>query len=193
MDGSAPFPVWRIEPATLADAAAVAAIYAHHVVHGTASFETVPPDEAEITARMAAVLDAGAPWLVARGSLLRQAQDERGTVLGYACAAQFRARPAYRFTCENSIYIHHDRRGEGIGRALLALLIVAAERAGFRQMIAVIAGAEPASARLHAACGFAEAGRMRSIGRKHGAWLDTLYMQRALGPGDMTPPPTEPA
>ena len=185
----ASFPVCRIEPATLGDAAAVAAIYAHHVIHGTASFETAPPDAAIMAARMAAVLDAGAPWLVARDV----SEDGAGEVLGYAYAAQFRARPAYRFTCENSVYIRHDRRGEGIGRALLALLIVAAERAGFRQMIAVIGGAELASARLHAACGFAETGRMRSIGRKHGQWLDTLYMQRALGPGDMVPPPMEPA
>ena len=189
MGASASSPVWRIEPATPGDAAAIAAIYAHHVVHGTASFETVPPDAAETGARMAAVLDAGSPWLVARAA----SENGAGEVLGYAYASQFRDRPAYRFACENSIYIRHDRRGEGIGRALLALLIVAAERAGFRQMIAVIGGAEPASARLHAACGFAEAGRMRSIGRKHGAWLDTLYLQRALGPGDMVPPAKEPA
>ena len=176
---------YRIEPATVGDAEAVAAIYAHHVRHGTASFELEPPDEAAMVARMAAVLDAGSPWLVAR--------EPDGTVIGFAYAAQFRNRPAYRFAAENSVYIRHDRRGEGIGRALLALTIVAAERAGFRQMIAVIGGAEPASARLHAACGFVEAGRMRNIGRKHGAWLDTLYMQRALGPGDMVPPAQEPA
>ena len=185
----ASFPVWQIEPATLDDAAAVAGIYAHHVVNGTASFEIEPPGTAVMAARMAAVLDAGSPWLVARAA----GEDGAGEVLGYAYAAQFRNRPAYRFAAENSVYIRHDRRGEGIGRALLALTIVAAERAGFRQMIAVIGGAEPASARLHAACGFVEAGRMRNIGRKHGAWLDTLYMQRALGPGDMVPPVNEPA
>lgn len=183
---------WTIEAATPDDAAAVAAIYAHHVLHGTASFETAPPDAREMARRMAAVLDAGAPWLVARDPVVRQAQDERGAIVGYAYAAQFRDRPAYRFACENSVYIRHDRRGEGIGRALLALLIVAAERAGFRQMIAVIGGAEPASAWLHAACGFAEAGRMRGIGRKQGRWLDTLYMQRALGPGADAPPGEEP-
>ncbi len=189
---------WQIEPATLGDAAAVAEIYAHHVIHGTASFEIEPPDAAAMAARMGVVLDAGAPWLVARDPVLRpvdglRALDERGQVVGYAYASQFRDRPAYRFVCENSIYIHHDRRGEGIGRALLALLIVAAERAGFRQMIGVIAGAQPASVRLHAACGFREAGRMHAIGRKHGRWLDTLYMQRALGPGDSAPPTEEPA
>ena len=176
---------YRIEPATLTDAAAIAAIYAHHVRHGTASFETAPPDAAEMTARMAKVLDAGAPWLVARA--------DEGEVLGYAYASQFRDRPAYRYACENSVYIRHDRRGEGIGRALLANLIVAAERAGFRQMIAVIGDAEPASERLHAVCGFVEAGRMRGVGRKAGRWLDTLYMQRALSRGDETPPEEEPA
>lgn len=175
----------EIAPATVADAPAVAAIYAHHVVHGSASFETAAPDVAEIAARMAKVIDAGAPWLVARG--------EGGEIVGFGYAAQFRDRPAYRFACENSIYIRDDCRGQGIGRALLALLIVAAERAGFRQMIAVIGGAEPASERLHAACGFTEAGRMRSVGRKHGRWLDTLYMQRALGLGEDEPPAEEPA
>src|SRR5688572_17396678 len=175
---------YRIEAATPADAAAVAAIYAHHVRHGTASFEIEPPSEAQMAKRMGKVLEAGEPWLVAR--------SETGEVLGFAYAAQFRDRPAYRFACENSVYIRDDRRGEGIGRALLALLIVAAERHGFRQMIAVIGGAEPASIRLHAACGFAESGRMRSVGRKAGRWLDTLYMQRALGQGDDTAPDEEP-
>jgi L-amino acid N-acyltransferase YncA len=174
----------RIEPATPDDVAEIAAIYAHHVIHGTASFETEPPSEDEMAARLAKVREAGAPWLVAR--------DEDGGVIGYAYAAQFRERPAYRYACENSVYIRDDRRGEGIGRALLALLIVEAERAGFRQMIAVIAGAQPASVRLHAACGFQDAGRMRSVGRKHGQWLDTHYMQRALGAGDSTPPDNEP-
>jgi L-amino acid N-acyltransferase YncA len=174
----------RIEPAQAKDIAEITAIYAHHVVHGTASFETEPPSEDEFAARLAKVQDAGAPWLVAR--------DEDGSVTGYAYASQFRDRPAYRFACENSVYISHDRRGEGIGRALMALLIVEAERAGFRQMIAVIAGAQPASVRLHAACGFTEAGKMRSVGRKHRQWLDTYYMQRALGAGDNTPPDKEP-
>lgn len=175
----------RIETATLADAPQIAAIYAHHVLHGTASFETDPPGETEMASRLGKVLDAGAPWLVARGP--------DGDVLGYAYASQFRDRPAYRFACENSVYIREDLRGGGIGRALLALLIVEAERAGFRQMIGVIAGAQPASVRLHAACGFEAAGRMRAVGRKHGQWLDTYYMQRELGQGDSTPPESEPA
>lgn len=174
----------QIEPAIPADAAQLAEIYGHHVLHGTASFEQVPPTLTEMTERLAKVQAAGAPWLVARSG--------EGEVLGYAYASQFRDRPAYRFACENSVYIRDDRRGAGIGRALLALLIVEAERAGFRQMIAVIAGAQPASVRLHAACGFTEAGRMRSVGRKHGQWLDTYYMQRPLGLGDSIAPEIEP-
>lgn len=174
----------RIEPASANDVAAMTAIYAHHVIHGTGSFETEPPDQTEMGTRFAKVRAEGWPWLVAR--------SDQGEVVGYAYATQFRDRPAYRFACENSVYIAHDRRGQGIGRALMALLIVEAERAGFRQMIAVIAGAQPASVCLHAACGFAEAGRMRSVGRKHGQWLDTYYMQRALGEGDSSPPAEEP-
>ena len=173
-----------IRAATLADAPAIAAIYAHHVRHGTATFETEPPSSGELARRMSKVLDPGWPWLVAQ-------RDD--TVLGYAYAAQFRDRPAYRFACENSIYVHADSRGQGLGKALLGALLQAAELAGFRQMVAVIGGAEPASAALHAALGFVETGRMRAVGRKHGRWLDTLYMQRALGPGDTLPPAREPA
>ena len=178
---SGPF---RIESATIADAAAIAEIYAHHIAHGTATFEIAAVGEDEMGRRMTEVLEAGSPWLVAR--------ENDGALIGFAYAAQFRDRAAYRYACENSVYIRHDRRGEGIGRALLALLIVAADRAGFRQMIAVIGGPEPASVRLHAACGFVEAGRLRAIGRKHGQWLDTVYMQRALGEGQNTEPAAEP-
>jgi len=174
----------RIAPATKADAAEIAAVYAHHVLHGTASYETVPPGATEMEGRLVRVLGSGWPWLVAR--------DHAGAILGYAYASQFRDRAAYRFACENSIYIRHDRRGEGIGKALLAALIQAAQASDFRQMIAVIGGAEPASVALHAACGFVPAGRLHAIGRKHGAWLDTVYMQIALGQGDRAPPVEEP-
>ena len=116
----------------------------------------------------------------------------RGEVIGYAYATQFRDRPAYASSCENSIYLHPDHCGQGFGTLLLAALVEAAERAGFRQMIAVIGGAEPASVALHARAGFVEAGRMRSVGRKFGRWLDTLYMQRPLGAGDAIPPEVEP-
>ena len=174
----------HITPATPADAPEIAAIYAHHVLHGTASFETVPPDAAEIAARMRKVLDAGWPWLIAR--------DTGGEAVGYAYAAQFNARAAYRYACENSIYLRHDRLGQGIGTRLLAALLDACERSGFRQVIAGIAGSEPASLALHARAGFVEVARLKSVGRKHGRWLDVLYLQRALGAGDATPPPEEP-
>ncbi len=154
-------------------------------MHGTASFESAAPDAAEMAARMRKVLDAGAPWLVAL--------DDQGAVLGYAYASQFRDRPAYRLACENSIYIADEQRGQGLGTALLAALIAACTATGFRQMIAVIGGAEPGSIALHAALGFSHAGRMRSIGRKHGCWLDTVYMQLALGAGNTAPPASEPA
>ncbi len=165
------------------DAGATAAIYAHHVAHGTASFDTVPRTDAEMAAKIAECTARGWPFLVA---------EIGGQVVGYAYATQFRDRPAYTSTCENSIYLHPDHLGQGIGTQLLRALVDAAERAGFRQMIAVVGGAEPASVALHARAGFVETGRMRSVGRKHGRWLDTLYMQKSLGPGDAIPPAVEP-
>lgn len=112
--------------------------------------------------------------------------------MGYAYAAQFRDRPAYGSTCENSIYVHPDRLGQGIGKTLLGALLRQAQAAGFRQMIAVIGGGEPTSVALHARLGFQHAGRMQSVGRKFGRWLDTIYMQIALGAGDSAPPLKEP-
>ncbi len=173
-----------IRPALLADAREVAEIYAHHVRHGTATYELDPPDLAEIEARMAKVLDAGWPWLIA--------QNEAGRVLGYGYVAQFRDRAAYRHAGEDSIYIRDDCRGQGVGKALLGALLQAAEAAGFRQVYAVIGGAEPASIALHAALGFIHAGMLRGSGRKHGRWLDTTFMQIAIGGGDTTPPDQEP-
>lgn len=174
-----------ITAATPADAAAVAAIYAHYVLNGTATFEVAPPDAAEMARRIAAVRDAGHPWLIAR--------DSAGEVLGYAYAGPFHPRAAYRFTCEDSIYLAPDRLGGGIGAVLLGAVIAAAEASGFRQMMAKIvapmAGAEDGgSVRLHRRFGFVEAGRMRAVGWKHGRWLDVIVMQRALGPGDGAPP-----
>ncbi|MEY4055006.1 MAG: hypothetical protein RL519_341 [Pseudomonadota bacterium] len=174
-----------IRPARPDDCAEIAAIYAHHVLHGTASYETEPPDAAEISRRMERVLGAGWPWLIA------EALD--GHMLGYAYATQFRDRAAYRFVCEDSIYIRDTARGQGVGTALLGALIEVCTKLGFRQMIAVIGGAEPASEALHARLGFALTGRLGSIGRKQGRWLDTLYMQRALGPGSSEPPAFEPS
>ena len=176
-----------IASATLADAAEIAALYAHHVLHGVATFEIEPPSPEEMTRRIRSKLDAGQPWLVAR---------QGGAMVGYAYAGQFHPREAYRFTCEDSIYIAHDRLGQGIGGALLEALIEAAEAAGFRQMIAQIVAPTPddpgGSVPLHRRFGFAEAGRTIAVGRKFGRWLDVVTTQRALGPGDGAPPEGEP-
>ena len=162
------------------DAAAIAGIYAHHVLHGTASYELQPPSEQDTLGKIERITGRGWPFLVA---------CESGDVVGYAYAEQLRDRPAYRYTCENSIYVRSDRRGRGIGKALLTELCARSERLGFRQMIAVIGGAEPASVALHESCGFETAGRLRSVGWKKGRWLDTVYMQRALG-ADATESPS---
>ena len=173
----------RIRSARPEDAAVIAAIYGHHVAHGTASFDTVPRSLAETVARIAECTARGWPFLVA---------ELEEQPVGYAYATQFRDRPAYASTCENSIYVAAPHLGRGVGRALLEALVAEAERAGFRQMIAVIGGAEPASIALHARAGFSETGRMRSVGRKFGRWLDTVYMQLSLGAGDAAPPEQEP-
>ena len=181
----------EIARATEADAAAIAAIYAHHVLHGTATFEIVPPDSREFAARMAKVHAADLPWLVAR--IPRQAPDGRtGEVLGFAYAGAYHTRPAYRFTCESSIYVDRGRLGEGIGSALLAALLDASAAAGMRQMIALIAGSEPASIALHERFGFTRCGLLKNVGRKRGQWLDVIHMQRELGPGAATPQREEP-
>lgn len=162
-----------IRPATPADAAAIAAIYAPQVLAGTASFETEAPDAAEMAARLARVQAKGWPWLV---------WDVDGDLLGYAYASQFRDRAAYRATCENSIYVAADAARQGVGRALLAALCDAARAAGFREMIAVIGdgSGNHASVGLHRACGFAEAGKLTNVGQKFGRLLDVVYMQRSL-------------
>jgi L-amino acid N-acyltransferase YncA len=153
------------------DAAAVTAIYAHHVQHGTASFDTVPPDADFWRAKIVDITGRGWPFLVVEGE---------GGVVGYAYATQFRDRPAYAETCEDSIYIAPDQAGRGLGSALMAALLPAAADAGFRQMIAVVGGGEPASVALHRKFGFVIAGRMRDVGRKFGRLLDTVYLQHAF-------------
>ena len=163
--------VTSIRSARVDDGEAIAAIYAHHVLHGTASFEVEPPSAAYWRDKIESVLSKGWPFLVT---------EIDGEVVAYAYATQFRDRPAYVHTCENSIYVRKDRLGRGIGRKLLSELISGAQSAGFRQMIAVIGGAEPASIALHSACGFRETGRMRSVGFKFGRWLDSVYMQLSL-------------
>lgn len=160
-----------IRPATAGDAEAIAAIYAHHVLHGTATFDTEPPAAAWWADKLGLLSARGWPFLIVTSG---------GEPAGFAYASQFRDRPAYRVTCEDSIYIAPDRLGEGLGSLLLQALVDAAHAAGFEQMIAVIGGAEPASVALHAKVGFVEAGRLRGVGRKFGRLLDTLYMQRDL-------------
>lgn len=160
-----------IRTATPGDAAAVQGIYAFHVAHGTATFDTEPPDEAFWREKIAQVTAKGWPFLVA---------EQGGAVIGHAYATQFRDRAAYAHTCENSIYIADGMRGRGVGRLLLAALVDAARDCGFEQMIAVIGGGEPASVALHDRLGFVHAGRMRNVGFKFGRKLDTVYMQKDL-------------
>lgn len=170
-----------IRPATDADVAAITAIYAHYVNHSTASFETEAPSAADMAARRAEVLSRNMPYLAM--------EDETGAVIGYAYCNWFKARPAYRFSAENSIYLAPTAVGGGRGRALLDALCIAATDAGVRQMIAVIGGAENhASIRLHRAAGFGDAGIFKSSGWKFGQWLDVVLMQKALGAGNSSPP-----
>ena len=163
-----------IRPVRPGDSASIAEIYAHHVLHGTATFDVEPLVAEEWRDKIASIIARGWPFVVA---------ERDGEVVGYAYATQFRDRAAYTETCENSIYIAPDRLGQGIGSHLLPALLEAAQASGFRQMIAVIGGGEPSSVALHAKCGFAHAGRMVDVGRKFGRLLDTVYMQRALEHG----------
>lgn len=176
---------WILVEASLDDAADVAAIYAHHVLHGSASWEQTPPTTQEMAGRMAHVLDAGWPWLLV--------QDPAGSTVGYAYAAQFNPRAGYRHTCEDSIYLRHDMVGRGLGTRLLAALIMRCEALGFRQMVAGMSGSVPGSMALHARAGFVEVARLPNVGRKSGCWLDLIYMQRALGQGADSAPAVEPA
>jgi phosphinothricin acetyltransferase len=164
-----------IRPATPADIPTITRIYAHAVCEGTASFELDPPDEAEMARRMASLLDGGFPYIAA---------ESGGAVLGYAYAGPYRLRPAYRFTVEDSIYLAPEAQRRGIGRLLLSNLIRRSEACGHRQMIAVIGdSANTASIELHRAAGFAMVGTFADVGLKFGRWLDSVLMQRAIGPG----------
>jgi L-amino acid N-acyltransferase YncA len=162
------------------DIAAITRIYADAVAHGTASFELEPPDEAEMARRQQSLLSNFYPYLTA---------EIGGAIAGYAYAGPYRARPAYKWCVENSVYVAPEFHRRGIGKLLLMRLITETEQRGFRQMIAVIGdSAQTASIALHAACGFELVGTLRSVGFKHGQWLDTPLMQRGLGEGDQTPP-----
>jgi L-amino acid N-acyltransferase YncA len=168
-----------VRPATAHDIAAITHIYGYAVLHGTASFEIEPPDEAEMAHRHQLLLDGGYPYVVA----------ETDRVVGYGYAGPYRARPAYRWSVEDSIYIAPDAHRRGIGRALLTQLIDESERRGFRQMIAVIGDSrQVASIELHRTLGFRHVGTFASVGFKHGRWLDSVLMQRPLGLGDAAVP-----
>lgn len=170
-----------IRPVRPADIAAITRIYVHAVQHGTASFELDPPDANEMARRLDALNVGGFPYLVA---------EVENEILGYAYAGPYRARPAYRFTVEDSVYIAPDAQRQGLGRALLDRLIVESEARGYRQMIAVIGdSAQHASIALHAALGFRMIGTFEAVGWKFGRWLDSVLMQRPLGQGAANEPP----
>jgi len=170
----------QIIPATAQHIPAIQHIYAWHVLHGSATFETEPPEVEEMQQRLTALLEKGGIWLVAL---------DEGEVIGYCYLAPYRPRYAYRFTLEDSIYLHPERTGRGAGRALLTEALRLAQARGFRQVVAVIAGNDNlASVGLHRALGFCDAGVLKAVGFKHGRWLDTHFMQLELGAGDSTLP-----
>jgi phosphinothricin acetyltransferase len=173
-------PALLVRDATDADMPAVQAIYTPYVLHGLATFEEVPPPSDEMLSRKAAVLALGLPYLVA---------ESEGRVVGYSYATSYRARPAYRHTIENSVYVQDGLGGRGIGSALLAELIARCETGPFRQMLAVIGNSgNAASIALHRQMGFRHIGTFESVGFKLGQWVDTVLMQRGLGEGSATLP-----
>jgi L-amino acid N-acyltransferase YncA len=170
----------EIRPTSAADLPAITEIYAHAVLYGTATFELIPPDLAEMTRRFAVLMEGGFPYFVAA---------LEGRVTGYAYAGAYRPRPAYRFTVENSVYLAPASHRRGIGMQLLERLIAACEARGYRQMIAVIGDSDNAgSIGVHTKCGFQMIGTHPNVGFKFGRWLDTVMMQRALGDGGSTLP-----
>jgi len=174
-------PALTIRDTAPADIPAIAAIYRHAVLTGTASFELDPPDEAEMRSRYDAIRAGGYPYIVA--------ETEDGRIAGYAYANAFRTRPAYRWSVENSVYIDAEMQGQGIGKKLMVALLEKTEALGFRQVIAVIGGSQhKASIRLHESLGFEMIGTFKGSGFKFGRWLDTVLMQKALNGGDATLP-----
>jgi phosphinothricin acetyltransferase len=171
-----------VRPARPEDLPRIREIYAHHVVHGLASFEETAPDLAEMTRRFEATQARGMPYLVAHATAK---QD----VLGYAYAGPYRTRPAYRFTVENSVYVAPGSERHGIGRVLLAELIEGCTALGLRQMVAIIgdSGHLPSIA-FHESFGFTRIGTIRAVGFKLGRWVDSVILQRPLGEGAETLP-----
>lgn len=169
-----------IRPSAPADNAAITDIYGWNVLNGTGTFELVAPDAADMARRREDVLAKGLPWLIA---------ERAGQVLGYACANHFRPRPGYRFCLEDSIYLHLEAQGQGIGRLLLAELLSQCEARGARQMLAVIGdSANASSIGVHRALGFEQTGVLKAAGWKFERWLDVLLMQRSLAQGGTTAP-----
>ncbi|MDR0224882.1 MAG: GNAT family N-acetyltransferase [Burkholderiaceae bacterium] len=170
-----------IRPSQDHDIAAIAAIYRHHVLHGTGTFETEPPSETDMATRRSDVLSKGLPYLVC--------VDGTGQVLGFAYANWFKPRPAYRFSAEDSIYVLDSARGQGVGRLLLDALSRDCEAAGVRKLLAVIGDSGNAgSIGVHRAAGFEQAATLRSMGWKFGRWLDIVLMEKTLGDGDRGSP-----
>jgi L-amino acid N-acyltransferase YncA len=173
-----------VRDAREADIPAIRAIYAHHVQTGLASFEEVPPDEAEMLRRFQTLKEGGFPYLTA---------ELAGDVVGYSYAGQYRPRPAYRYSVEDSVYVRDGMAGKGVGRALLTALLARCTDMGFRQMIAIIGdSANHGSIGLHRALDFEMVGTIRSVGFKHGRWVDSVLLQRALGEGDTSLPTLRP-
>ncbi|HWE46662.1 MAG TPA: GNAT family N-acetyltransferase [Caulobacteraceae bacterium] len=169
-----------VRDAEARDHAPMLAIYAHHVLSGLGSFEEAPPDAADFTQRMAAIARLGLPCLVA---------ESAGAIAGYGYASAYRPRIGYRYTVEDSVYVAPGHLGQGVGRALLQGLIERCTAKRLRQMMAFIGDSGNApSVALHRACGFEAAGILRSIGFRHGRWVDVVVMQRALAQGDTEPP-----
>ena len=170
----------RLRPAVAGDIAAIHGIYSHHVLKGLASFEEVPPTTDELLRRHREVTGQGLPYLVA---------EIGREIAGYGYCALYRTRSAYRYSLEDSVYVRHDMHGRGVGSALLGELIRRCEALGYRQLIAVIGdSAHAASIGLHASLGFLRVGTLRSVGFKFGRWVDSVIMQRSLGPGDSSSP-----
>ncbi len=170
----------KIRPSTDADTPSITAIYAHHVLHGTGTFETTPPTEQDMAGRRADVLSKGLPYLVL--------EDATG-VLGFAYCNWFKPRPAYRFSAEDSIYLAPSAHGKGLGRLLLEELMAQAERAGVRKLIAVIGdSANKGSVGVHTACGFSHVGLLANCGWKFDRWLDVVLMDRVIGAGSTNAP-----
>ena len=169
-----------IRPSSEADLAAITAIYRHHVLHGTGTFEVDPPSESDMSGRRADVLSKGLPYLVL---------EQAGQVLCFAYCNWFKPRPAYRFSAEDSIYLAPEAKGQGWGRALLAELSAQAERAGVRKLIAVIGdSANAGSIGVHRSLGFTQVGVLSACGWKFGRWLDIVLMEKTLGEGDRSAP-----